>query len=50
MAEKVIDETGAEVVRYRKISAKETPSAEGESLLRRRPASADHGSYGTIEA
>lgn len=53
VAEKVIDETGAEVVRYRKISAMNTCSAEGESLLRRRPvagASADRGSYGTIQA
>ncbi|KAH7632466.1 amino acid permease-domain-containing protein [Sordaria sp. MPI-SDFR-AT-0083] len=53
VAEKAIDETGAEVIRYRKISARVTPSAEGDSLLRRRPVtgtSADHGNYGTLEA
>ena len=52
VAEKIIDETGAEVVRYRKISARNSPSAEGESLLRRRTvasSSADRGSHGSIE-
>lgn len=56
MAEKVLDETGAEVVRYRKLSARNVPSSEGESserdsLLRGNTtagASADHGSYGGI--